>query len=142
MRTDAVHTPKHLPVTDRAGDWTSRAACAGMDVNVFYLDRGGPLHRALAICRGCPVTSECLEFGLAHSKGYGVFGGLTATQRRTLQRGQRVVTGDRGQHCRHCDARLWTDRGAPMPAGFRTHHGRGLCGTCGSRYYRKRKVTP
>ena len=79
------------------------AACRGMDVAVFYPDRGAvngsryyePLR---AMCGACPVKSPCLEEALAEDRwepdrdpgmasrpgrdGYGFRAGLTPTERR------------------------------------------------------------
>ena len=58
-----------------------------MDTEVFFPDPGGNPNPALAVCRRCPVTVECLEFGQRLARRWGgqagVFGGTTANQRRT-----------------------------------------------------------
>lgn len=116
VRTDAaraVHNPKHLLDTYRAGDWTDRAACAGMDVNAFFFDNadgtpgrrlgsGDDLERARAVCAGCPVTAQCLEFGQEHSRGYGVYGGLTGRERQDLRRSEARLPQQRRTYCRRC----------------------------------------
>lgn len=77
-------------------DWQQRAACRGMDLRLFF-PRGGPGGRsrraaAKAVCRQCPVRSECLEWALAHERGRaashraGIWGGLTGWQRWRLER--------------------------------------------------------
>lgn len=67
-------------------DWMDRAACIGMDTELFFPDPGGNPNPALAVCRRCPVTVECLEFGQKLARRWGgqagVFGGMTANQRR------------------------------------------------------------
>ena len=71
--------------------WRDRAACTGMDINMFYQPRGlAPNPHAVVACAGCPVVEECLDDELAYPLYYnvgshGLFGyraGLTAHQRR------------------------------------------------------------
>ncbi|MEJ2871787.1 WhiB family transcriptional regulator [Actinomycetospora sp. OC33-EN08] len=86
--------------------WHERAACAGMDETLFFpLGEGGPagverIAQAKAVCAGCPVRSACLADAMTRespSARYGVFGGLTATERGRLY----VQLRD---HARHLDA--------------------------------------
>ena len=73
-------------------EWRDSAACRGMDTDLFF--SGSPIARgrALAACRGCPVSSECLSDALRYESGswangfHGIRGGLPAAQRRNLAR--------------------------------------------------------
>ncbi len=51
--------------------------------------------RAKAVCAGCPVRAECLEFALANDERWGVWGGTSERQRRAMRavrvRGRRVA---------------------------------------------------
>ncbi len=74
-------------------EWTARAACAGCDQDLFfprknYGRRGhGPtVLAAKAICATCPVREECLEHALTRPEVEGLWGGLTAWERRDLKR--------------------------------------------------------
>ncbi len=48
------------------------------DDDLFFPERGrGDLHRrAKAICRTCPVISECLDYQLGTDSQYGIWGAL------------------------------------------------------------------
>ncbi len=72
--------------------WHARAACDGLDDDgrIFFPERGRSAAEAKAICAGCPVVGECLEWGIEH-EDYGVFGGLTAPERVELKRGRRAA---------------------------------------------------
>ena len=59
--------------------WVDHAACAGMDVDVFFLS--GFESQALAVCASCPVRLQCLDAGLEETDG--VWGGLTPKRRRS-----------------------------------------------------------
>lgn len=76
------------------GDWRHRAACRGVDPELFFpAADSGPLYEAQvvearAVCVGCPVRTECLGFALA-ALPYGIAGGLTPGERRCVGRGDR-----------------------------------------------------
>ena len=59
-------------------------------------ERGGTRRRrdeaAKAICAKCPVINQCREYALAAHEPYGVWGGLTQEERRTLIQEQRELT--------------------------------------------------
>ncbi|RIY28420.1 WhiB family transcriptional regulator, partial [Bifidobacteriaceae bacterium WP022] len=39
-----------------------------------------------AVCRSCDVATECLKCALETNQDYGVWGGLSEDERRTLKR--------------------------------------------------------
>ena len=70
--------------------WWDHAACKGMDTAIFFSKNNGSMNRsasqrAIAICRGCPVSVECLADALAEERSlrstYGVRGGYSARAR-------------------------------------------------------------
>jgi WhiB family redox-sensing transcriptional regulator len=63
-----------------------RAACSGLDPDLFYPERGGSSRAALAVCATCPVRQDCLEHALAHGEVLGVWGGLSIKERKRLRR--------------------------------------------------------
>jgi WhiB family redox-sensing transcriptional regulator len=91
-------------------DWQRRAACRNLDSSMFFHPDGerGPCRqrredRAKAVCAACPVRAECLEHSLRVQEPYGVWGGLSETERPRLrqtlaesQHGVRPVTGSHG----------------------------------------------
>ena len=67
--------------------WVEDAACHGADPGMFFPDKS-EAHAIRAViqvyCDDCPVREACLDLGL-HME-YGVWGGLTAHERRRLRR--------------------------------------------------------
>jgi hypothetical protein len=51
------------------------------------------VERARAICRGCSVRTECLAEAIRLPWAIGVWGGLTAEERRALRGPQRKYAG-------------------------------------------------
>lgn len=96
--------------------------CANGDTEAWFPPRTDirANRAATALCNGCPVINECLEFALAAEAGMGasgregIFGGLTPAERARLVRGQT-------KPIRH-----------GTEAGYRKHHRRGEspCGAC------------
>lgn len=76
-----IKMPKPLlPIFKRNQGWRDRAACSGLDTEIFFPSlpgRGGIAQRekAQAICAGCDVSSQCREWALANFENYGVWGG-------------------------------------------------------------------
>lgn len=70
--------------------WTERAACAGMDPNIFFLEHGDSAATARSICASCPVKDECLELGLWQpNDAFGIFGGTTPRERIEIRKERR-----------------------------------------------------
>jgi WhiB family redox-sensing transcriptional regulator len=83
------------------GDWVEQAACAGVDPDLFFPDRGASLagdvdeHVDVAdarrVCAGCPVRVECLEYALEAGEKFGVWGGTSEKERRAMRRQRLAV---------------------------------------------------
>lgn len=66
--------------------WFARAACIGMDPELWFPDRGNPALEARAICARCEVKAECLDYALRLQIEEGIWGGTTGRGRRRLKR--------------------------------------------------------
>jgi WhiB family redox-sensing transcriptional regulator len=76
--------------------WHDRAACNGVDVNLFYGSNDGPREyppetrdresRAKSFCRVCPVRMACLQYALDNGEKYGIWGGLDEDERKRYRR--------------------------------------------------------
>lgn len=72
-----------LHASDDSG-WRCRAACRGVDADVFFPAAGDSLRPALAICGGCRVTAHCLAQALNNAEQQGVFGATAPGERRAM----------------------------------------------------------
>ena len=69
--------------------WRLHAACRNVDTELFYAPESGERGRARtarertakAICATCPVKAPCAAYALQHHERYGVWGGLTESER-------------------------------------------------------------
>lgn len=68
--------------------WREEAACRGVDPNVFFPDRGDTfgVRAAKAICAGCPVRTDCLDYAITYAERTGIWGGKSERERRELRR--------------------------------------------------------
>ncbi|MGI9004260.1 MAG: WhiB family transcriptional regulator [Pseudonocardia sp.] len=82
-----------IPVAD-IWDWQMQGACRGMDSASFFHPEGerGPARasrEALAkeVCQRCPVLAQCRRHALSAHEPYGVWGGLSESERDDIIRG-------------------------------------------------------
>lgn len=70
----------------RRTGWRAAAACAGIDTEIFYPEPSNTETKApaKAVCARCLVRVECLVEALATKESFGIRGGLTARERRTM----------------------------------------------------------
>jgi WhiB family redox-sensing transcriptional regulator len=66
-------------------EWASRGACRDVDPETLFVV-GAAQHKAKTICMGCPVRVDCLADALDSRAEFGVWGGMTERERRTLLR--------------------------------------------------------
>jgi WhiB family redox-sensing transcriptional regulator len=69
--------------------WRQRAACRGVDPDIFYPVTDEDAEEAKAICAQCPVQHACLEWALSTREREGVWGGATERERRRIIRRRR-----------------------------------------------------
>lgn len=71
--------------------YATRGNCRNFDPDVLFV-QGAEQNKAKAICRACPVRTECLADALDSRVNYGVWGGMTERERRALLRRRTDVT--------------------------------------------------
>lgn len=71
-------------------DWWDRAACLGVGPGRYFPEVGGNRSidhiDAIRRCQTCPVKTECLYHAMTVPEIHGIWGGLTADQRKALRR--------------------------------------------------------
>jgi WhiB family redox-sensing transcriptional regulator len=71
--------------------WKDHAACTGQAELFFNDHKQKTVKQAKEVCGECEVKNECLAHALKHQE-YGVWGGLTANERRRHKRERRKNT--------------------------------------------------
>ena len=71
--------------------WRAKAACKGLDADVFYPEPEDDIgaQEAKSICTMCAVRQLCLEHALTYREKDGVWGGATERERRRILRQRR-----------------------------------------------------
>lgn len=82
-------------------NWRESAACRFEDPELFFpvTEDGASLpqiERARRICHRCPVEQECRAWALRRGEADGVWGGLTARQRKSLSPARTTAERPRG----------------------------------------------
>jgi WhiB family transcriptional regulator, redox-sensing transcriptional regulator len=84
-----------LPIED-FDDWRQRASCLAFPQGLFFGcdEAEPPAERRLReeyakrVCTECSVQGECLTYALAAREQYGIWGGLTESERRARLTGR------------------------------------------------------
>jgi WhiB family redox-sensing transcriptional regulator len=74
--------------------WQTHAACKDSHPDLFFPVRNGgnhQYHKAVAICRTCPVQRECLNFAIDNNEEYGIWGGMNLHERDAVARRRRSL---------------------------------------------------
>jgi WhiB family redox-sensing transcriptional regulator len=77
---------------EAGNEWHARAACRGVDPNLFFPERGEMAAAAYArakFCNHCMVSKECLQHAVVVGEPLGIWGGKTVTDRRRMTKDQR-----------------------------------------------------
>jgi WhiB family redox-sensing transcriptional regulator len=75
-------------------EWRAQARCHGEDLTLFFPTSSGGSSfgdDAKRVCSVCPVRLECLEWAMARPAEFGIWGGLTEAERRTLRAQRRAA---------------------------------------------------
>jgi WhiB family transcriptional regulator, redox-sensing transcriptional regulator len=74
--------------------WIERGRCQTERVPtyIFFPERGerDAVDQAKAICADCPVKDDCLAYALRTNQPYGIWGGKSGKERRTMRDGTRI----------------------------------------------------
>ena len=87
-RRSARNAARIPPVAQLRLGWQERAACQGSDAKLFFgpekeriRDREAREGAATRVCASCPVLRECRNHALQTPELFGIWGGLSETDR-------------------------------------------------------------
>lgn len=92
--------PANVPESPRPTDWRDNALCSskkGEDPEDWFpngasVDAKAAENHAKAVCWVCPSADLCLQWALETGQEYGVWGGLSESERRRIRRRKRAVS--------------------------------------------------
>jgi len=70
--------PEHSPMM-LSDKWKQNAACIGVETEEFYSKK---IAIARMFCDKCPVRVDCLEYALLTDQSFGIWGGMSESQRK------------------------------------------------------------
>lgn len=74
------------------GEWADRSLCASHpNPELWFPERGASVAEAKAVCRVCPVQSECLDHAIRCGEKHGIWGGRSERERRRIRRAARTT---------------------------------------------------
>ncbi|MFD6417094.1 WhiB family transcriptional regulator [Streptomyces sp. NPDC060194] len=91
VQVSAVPSQRTPVRDDEAGPWHAEAVCRRDEAGLFFAPSKEPTAARLSreeaakqVCARCPVMVDCREHALMMPEPYGVWGGLTAAERRVV----------------------------------------------------------
>jgi len=78
--------------------WQGKGNCLGVDPDLFFPERGTSTAAPKAVCAGCVVRDECLEYALVNGEKFGVWGGLSERERRRIRRQRTLAPASTSAH--------------------------------------------
>ena len=84
MHGELVDGPVGIEEVVHRPQWMAWAACRDESSELFVPGRGEDFRPAKAICPGCSVRAECLDYAMADDQIVGIWGGKSGRDRRKL----------------------------------------------------------
>ena len=90
-----------LPAENEA--WMHKGFCADSPYADLWFPTEGVESAAYceSLCGGCPVRVACLRYAIDHPELEGIWGGLSARQRRLIRRDRNASCGTYGGYLKH-----------------------------------------
>lgn len=79
-----------IPIDHERPDLFERANCAGMPAELFFPGQGESCALAKAVCDGCEIREECLQYAISHNEKFGIWGGTSERERIRIRRARRA----------------------------------------------------
>jgi WhiB family transcriptional regulator, redox-sensing transcriptional regulator len=71
--------------------WQDLANCLDTDPKLFFPEKGESAREAKEICKGCVVKDVCLDFAIRNEEKFGIWGGKSERERRSIQRNRALA---------------------------------------------------
>lgn len=91
LRITAQPATPSKPFDDSPTAWMADGNCRNYPPATFFPSDGVGVERARAICKGCPVGDQCLEYALEERIEHGVWGGCSERERRRILKRRKAL---------------------------------------------------
>jgi WhiB family redox-sensing transcriptional regulator len=72
---------------ERGEDWREFALCSRIDPEIYFPESGNAVRSIKKVCETmCEVREQCLQYALDNDVRHGIWGGLSARERRKLKK--------------------------------------------------------
>ena len=91
-----IYHPEYIKLAEAMENAPTIPPCMNTDPELFFPDQDANVNLyqvAKQLCAQCPIIQQCLEYALKTDEQFGVWGGLTAFERRKLKRGGKIAIG-------------------------------------------------
>lgn len=88
---DLLASRRGINVIAEVPTWYDDALCAQVDPAIFYPEDGGTTRPAKVVCAACPVLNLCRAYALEQDELWGIWGGLTESDRKKARRQRREL---------------------------------------------------
>jgi WhiB family redox-sensing transcriptional regulator len=80
-------------IIDDAPHWRDFADCATSDADLWFAEKGDAdtITHAKAVCAGCPVREQCLDYALTNRETHGIWGGMSYKERLRYRKASEAV---------------------------------------------------
>jgi hypothetical protein len=80
-----------MKIINMGEGWREKALCRNYDDLDFYTEDRNEMKRVKMICKSCPVADHCLKFAVNANEIFGVWGGFSQRERRTIRRNHKNI---------------------------------------------------
>ncbi len=78
-------TLRPIPLVEERS-WVVLSACRDIDSDLFFSETRSAVRNAKRVCAGCAVVEDCLDYALEINIRFGVWGGMSTSERTALLR--------------------------------------------------------
>lgn len=79
-------------IREPPGDWVDQGLCSTHpNPELWFPERGAATEPAKAICRACPVQTDCLTYAITNGEKHGIWGGKSERERRRYRKNTQPI---------------------------------------------------
>ena len=97
-----------MSLMERPPGWMVEGLCQQVDPDLWFPeDDPWQAQRAKQLCQACPVLAECAEYAIHRYIPHGVWGGMSADDRRNYRQRHGIVKPQAARACGWCSTTFY-----------------------------------